>query len=68
MDILFFVLGRLFMALPLTIIWTFFSYLITYALYKIKDKDIPESYTETFNYRAFTDYIMISLYLIIFYK
>lgn len=61
-----YVIVRMLIAIPICIFWSFFSFLISFGLHYLKSKDTPE---ETFNnYKIITDYIMITLFLILFYR
>lgn len=62
------IIGRLLFAIIPAIIWNVASVVITYALYKIKGRDIPDDYTDNFTYMLITNYILIFLYLLFFYK
>ena len=61
-----YILVRMLIAIPICMFWSFFSFLISFGIYHLKGKDVPE---EIFNnYKIITDYIMITLFLILFYR
>lgn len=60
------ILNKLLVAFVGTIFYTIFSFLITYGLYKIKNKELPSNYEETFTYSLITNFIMVFLILLFF--
>lgn len=60
------ILNKLFVAFFGSIIYTLFSFFITYGLYRIKSKELPSNYEETFTYSLITNFIMIFLILLFF--
>jgi len=66
MSIINYVVVRLLIAIPICILWSFFSFLISFGLHYIKGKDVPE--TSFDNYKIITDYIMIFLFMFFFYR
>lgn len=66
MEVLQNIIGRLFIAIPICVIWSVTSFFISYTIYKIKKKDMPEDFFN--DCKIITDYILIFLYLLFFYK
>lgn len=62
------IVARLLLAIIPATLWTFFSFLIAYGLYKIKGKDIPDAYMDMSSYFFVTNYIIITILLIFFYR
>lgn len=60
------IVGRLLLAIVPTMVWTVASMIIIAILYKIKGKDIPDYYFDS--YIIITNYILIFLYLLFFYN
>lgn len=68
MNILENIIGRLLFAIIPSVLWTITSFIITYGLYKIKNKDIPDNYYDDSIYMFITNYILIFLSLLFFYR
>lgn len=62
------ILSRLLLAIIPSFLYTFFSYIILYFLYKFKNKELPEPYLDMVSYIFLTNYIIICLILIFFIK
>lgn len=60
------ILDKLFIAFVFNMFYSFFSLLITYGLYYIKGKDMPDSYSDNFTYTFLTNFILIFLTFIFF--
>lgn len=59
-------LEKILIAFISSILYNFFSFLIMYALYKIKGKDLPDEYRDMSPYIYVTNLILIFLILVFF--
>lgn len=62
------IIARLLLAIVPTALWTIASFIITHGLYEIKGKEVPQNYGDDFSYTYVTNYILIFLCLIFFYR
>lgn len=60
------ILNKLFIAFCISIVYTFVSFIINYGLHRIKNKELPNSFTEDFIYNFITNLILIFVLLLIF--
>jgi len=60
------ILNKLLVAFVGSIIYSLFSFFITYGLYKIKSKEFPSNYEESLTYSLITNFIIIFLILLFF--
>ena len=60
------ILSKLFASFVSSSLYTFFSFLITYGLYRIKGKDIPDGFYDVLGYIAITNLILFSLIILYF--
>lgn len=61
-----YILNKLLVALIGSVFYTIFSFIITFGLYHIKGKELPDNYEEISTYSFVANFILIFLILLFF--